>query len=172
MGTIGIDWNFEGYQKEAHFFLCGAFESFYFISDFLKSLTKFPFMLKDNVIIDSVFGSPTCIWNGGRTISDVYYNKPQLQTIHDTYADLGIKVRFIFTNPLLNEHDLHDRYCNLLMSVFQDLSPEVVVNSLLLEDYIRDNYPLVTFVSSTTKRLRTKEKQLSHYVCRPKPANG
>ena len=27
----GIDWNLEGYKKEAHFFLCGAFESFDFI---------------------------------------------------------------------------------------------------------------------------------------------
>lgn len=163
MGTKGIDWNLEGYQKDAHFFLCGAFESFYFISDFLKSLIKYPFILKDNVFIDSVFGSPTCIWNGGRTIPDAYYNKQQLQAIHDTYADFGIKVRFIFTNPMLNEHDLHDRYCNLLMSIFQDLSPEVVVNSQLLEDYIRDKYPSVLFISSTTKRLRVKEQQLKEF---------
>lgn len=163
MQTKGIDWNLDGYKKEAHFFLCGAFESFIFISNFIKTTSQFPCIMKDNVIIDSVFGSPTCIWNGGRTIPDVYYNKQQLQTIHDTYADLGVKVRFIFTNPLLNEHDLHDRYCNLLMSIFQDLTPEVVVNSQLLEDYIRDKYPLVTFISSTTKRLRTKEKQLREF---------
>ena len=94
-------------------------------------------MLKDNVVIDSVFGSPTCVWNGGRALHDVYYDKKQLQHIHDTYANLGVKVRFIFTNPFLNEHDLYDRYCNLLMAIFQDLSPEVVVNSQILEDYLR-----------------------------------
>lgn len=30
MTTKGIDWNLEGYNSEAHFFLSGAFESFDF----------------------------------------------------------------------------------------------------------------------------------------------
>lgn len=171
MRIKGVDWNFEGYKKDAHFFLCGAFESFGFISNLLKTVRKFPCILKDNVIIDSVFGSPTCIWNGGRTLADNYCNKRQLQSIHETYAGLGVKVRFIFTNPLLTEHDLYDRYCNLLMTIFQDLSPEVVVNSPLLEEYLRNKYPSVSFISSTTKRLCTAEAQNAEfkkdykYVC-------
>lgn len=166
-----IDWNFNGYKKEAHFFLCGAFESFAFLQVFLKTVKECPKMMKDNVVIDSVFGSPTCVWNGGRALADVYYDRKQLQSIHDTYANLDVKVRFIFTNPFLNEHDLYDRYCNLVMSIFQDMSPEIVVNSPLLEEYLRNNYPAASFVSSTTKRLRSSEAQLnefSHdykYVC-------
>lgn len=163
METRRIDWNYCGYKKNAHFFLCGAFESFDFIHVFLKTAKKCPWMLKDNVVIDSVFGSPTCIWNGGRAIANAYYNKKQLQNIHDTYANLGVKVRFIFTNSLLNEHDLYDRYCNLIMNIFQDLSPEVVVYSPLLEDYLRSKYPTVSFISSTTKRLRTSEEQLKEF---------
>lgn len=163
MATKRIDWNFKGYKKEAHFFLCGAFESFVFLQVFLKTIKECPKMLKGNVVIDSVFGSPTCVWNGGRALADVYYNKKQLQNIHDTYANLGIKVRFIFTNPFLNEHDLYDRYCNLVMNIFQDLSPEVVVNSPLLEGYLRSNYPTASFISSTTKRLRSSEAQLKEF---------
>jgi collagenase-like PrtC family protease len=163
MATKRIDWNFKGYKKDAHFFLCGAFESFVFLQNFLKTIKDCPKMLKENVVIDSVFGSPTCVWNGGRALSDVYYNKKQLQNIHDTYANLGIKVRFIFTNPLLNEHDLYDRYCNLVMDIFRDLSPEVVVNSPLLENYLRSNYPTASFISSTTKRLRSSEAQLKEF---------
>lgn len=163
MELKGIDWNLDGYKNKAHFFLCGAFESFDFIHSFLKKTKDCPWILKDNVIIDSVFGSPTCIWNGGRTLVSVYYNKQQLQVIHDTYANLNIKVRFIFTNPLLNKHDLFDRYCNLIMDVFQDLSPEVVINSPLLEEYLRKKYPTVSFVSSTTKRLRDNEIQLKEF---------
>ena len=163
MEIRGIDWNLDGYKKEAHFFLCGAFESFEFIQLFLKKAKDCPWMLKDNVVIDSVFGSPTCIWNGGRTLANIYYNKQQLQNIHDTYADLGIKVRFIFTNPFLNEHDLYDRYCNLLIDIYQDLSPEVVVNSLILEEYLRSKYPSVSFISSTTKRLRYCDEQLKEF---------
>ena len=121
-------------------------------------------MLKDNVVIESVFGSPTCIWNGGRTLANVFYDKQQLKFIHDTYADLDVKVRFIFTNSLLNEHDLYDRYCNLLMNVFQDISPEVVVNSPLLEEYLRSNYPTLSFISSTTKRLRNSKDQLKEFT--------
>lgn len=171
MATKRIDWNFNGYKKEAHFFLCGAFESFAFLQAFLRTIKECPKMLKENVVIDSVFGSPTCIWNGGRALADVYYDKKQLQNIHDTYASLGVKVRFIFTNPFLNEHDLYDRYCNLVMNIFQDLSPEVVVNSPMLEEYLRNNYPTASFISSTTKRLRSTEGQLKEfchdykYVC-------
>lgn len=164
MATRGIDWNFNGYKKEAHFFLCGAFESFDFMHTFLKKTKEFPWMIKDNVVIDSVYGSPTCVWNGGRALSDVYYNKQQLHNIHDVYANLGVKVRFIFTNSLLNEYDLHDRYCNLIMDLFQDLSPEVVVNSPLLEEYLRNNYPTASFISSTTKRLRDSETQLKEFT--------
>lgn len=164
MSIRGIDWNLDGYTKEAHFFLCGAFESFEFIRVFLKRAKDCPWILKENVVIDSVFGSPTCIWNGGRTLANVYYNKQQLEIIHDIYTELGVKVRFIFTNSLLNEHDLYDRYCNLLMDIFQDISPEVVVYSPLLEDYLRKNYPTVSFISSTTKRLRFTEAQLKEFT--------
>lgn len=164
MEKIGIDWNLDGYNKEAHFFLCGAFESFDFIQMFLKKAKDCPWILKGNVIIDCVFGSPTCIWNGGRTLDNTYYNRQQLQNIHDTYTDIGVKVRLIFTNPFLNEHDLYDRYCNLIMNIFQDLSPEVVVNSPLLEEYLRNKYPTASFVSSTTKRLRSSEAQLKEFV--------
>ena len=171
MGIRGINWNLDGYKKNAHFFLCGAFESFDFIKTFLKKTKDCPWMMKDNVIIDSVFGSPTCIWNGGRTLANVYYDKQQLQNVHDTYADLDIKVRLIFTNPFLNEHDMYDRYCNLIMDIFQDMSPEVVINSPLLEEYLRSKYGTISFVSSTTKRLRYREAQLKEfnhdykYVC-------
>jgi collagenase-like PrtC family protease len=163
MAARRIDWNFDGYKKEAHFFLCGAFESFEFISSFLQAVKNCSSILKDNVVIDSVFGSPTCIWNGGRALANVYYNKKQLQNIRDTYANLGVKVRLIFTNPFLNEHDLYDRYCNLIMAVFKDLSPEVVVNSPMLEDYLRNTYPTASFISSTTKRLRSSEEQLNEF---------
>lgn len=163
MITRRIDWNFCGYKKEAHFFLCGAFESFDFIHVFLKTARNCPWMLKDNVVIDSVFGSPTCIWNGGRALANVFYNKQQLQNIHDTYADLGVQVRFVFTNSLLNEHDLYDRYCNLIMIIFQDLSPEVVVYSPLLEEYLRSKYPTISFISSTTKRLCSSDDQLKEF---------
>lgn len=164
MAKRQIDWNFSGYKKEAHFFLCGAFESFKGIQEFMKSVKECPMMLKDNVVIDSVFGSPTCVWNGGRALADVYFDKKQLQHIHDTYANLDVKVRFVFTNPFLNEHDLYDRYCNLIMNIFQDLSPEVVVNSPLLEEYLRSNYPTASFISSTTKRLRSGEAQLKEFI--------
>ena len=47
MTRRGIDWNFEGYKKEAHFFLCGAFESFEFMRAFLKTAKDCPWMMQD-----------------------------------------------------------------------------------------------------------------------------
>ena len=171
MALKGIDWNLEGYKKEAHFFLPGAFESFQFVRDLITIAKEYPCILKDNTFIDSVYGSPTCIWNGGRTLTENFCNKHQLETIRDTYAKHGVKVRFVFTNPFLEEYDLHDRYCNLVMGIFKDVAPEVVVRSPLLEDYLRRKYPALSFISSTTKRLRSGKEQLAEfdhgykYVC-------
>ena len=35
---------------------------------------------------------------------------------------------------------LDDRYCNLLLDLFKDCDSEVVVNSPLMENYLKENY--------------------------------
>ena len=67
------------------------------------------------------------------------------------------KVAFTFTNSLLTEEHLHDEASNIVMKMASDLDMQksVIINSSLLEEYIRDRYPDFGIILSTTKMLRT-----------------
>lgn len=110
---------------------------------------------KDNITISSIYGNfQYCIWDGGRNF--LRYNqctRQDIEQIRDMYDFFNVPMRFIFTNPVLEEKHLHDRFCNLILKLCDGKNNEVVVNSPLMENYIRENYPNYKIVSSTTKRL-------------------
>ena len=111
-----------------------------------------------NIKIGSVYGTFTnAIWNGGRVI--VYQTDP-MEFIFNTYRlfnEIGIPLRHTFTNSALEETDVYDRYCNLIMEIGDNGLNEVLVNSPYLEKYIKEKYPNYQRISSTTKRLTTIE---------------
>jgi collagenase-like PrtC family protease len=67
--------------------------------------------------------------------------------------ELGIPVRFTFTNPLVTEEELHDKFCNKTLQIADNGMNEVIVNSPLLEQYVRTNYPNYKITSSTCKQI-------------------
>ena len=69
-----------------------------------------------------------------------------------------LPMRFIFTNSQLKEEHLSDRFCNLITEICENDLNEIVVNSPLLEDYIRTNYPKYKIISSTTKCLKNVDE--------------
>lgn len=121
-----------------------------FMSDLQQSV---PNCFYDNVKITSAYGSfPNCIWNGGRVFLD-YINKDKMKEVIDALNSRGIAVRFTFTNPLIEEKHLTDSLCNLALELADGRGNEVLVNSPILEEYIRKNYPGYKLISSTTKCL-------------------
>lgn len=117
-------------------------------------------IFRDGVKISSVFGNfPFCIWDGGRNfLRYKQCTREEVQRINNFYKSNGIAVRLIFTNPEITEEHLHNRYCNMLLKECQSNNCEVVVNSPVLEKYIRENYPKYKIISSTTKRITSSEK--------------
>ena len=116
----------------------------------------------DNIMIHSVFGNfPYCPWDGGR-VFDFYQhtNKEEIIYILDVYKKYHVKPRFIFTNPLITEEDLNDRFCNLVLTIGKNYEGEVVINSDLMKNYLQQNYPSYKLISSTTKCLQDEEKAL------------
>ena len=111
--------------------------------------------LKPGVKIHSVFGVfPFCIWDGGRNFLNYEQcTKEQVVNINREYTELGVPLRFVFTNPEIKDEHLYDRFCNMVLKECNNGINEIVVNSPLLEDYIGTNYPDYKLVSSTTKRL-------------------
>ena len=70
--------------------------------------------------------------------------------------EYGISARLTFSNSLLREKHLADKQCNRLCTLFAqagNVPNGVIVHSDLLLDYLKNNYPGLYFVSSTTKVL-------------------
>lgn len=112
-----------------------------------------PVCFYDNVKIASAYGSfPNCIWNGGRVVLD-YITKDKMKAVIESLNSRGIAVRYTFTNPLIEEKHLSDSLCNLALELADGKGNEVLVNSPILEQYIRENYPGFKIISSTTKCL-------------------
>ena len=112
-----------------------------------------PQFFREGVEIASFYGAfPQSLWNGGRTmpgISDEGY----VRKVVAVCKEQGIPLRFTFTNPLLKEEHLHDKFCNTVMKIADNGRNEVIVNSPLLEQYIRKTYPRYKLTSSTCKRI-------------------
>lgn len=115
---------------------------------------KHPEYFKKDVKISSVFGNfHFCVWDGGRNFMRYQqYTEQQMQQIIMTYNKIyRVPIRYVFTNPLLEKKHLSNRFGNLMLELAHDPLNEVVVNSALMEDYIREKYPKYKLISSTTK---------------------
>lgn len=123
-----------------------------FIADMMEQA---PECFYEGVKIPAAYGCfPNSIWNGGRTYMDRITKNMMEKTISELNSR-GIAVRYTFTNPVIEEKHLNDTFCNLCLELAKDKGNEVLVNSPLLENYIRENYPSFKLISSTTKCLST-----------------
>ena len=141
------------YNSKAIFHLPGVFIFSKFYQEFLKLYTEHRFVFMDNIEIGSIYGAPyPCIWNGGRYMDNLAH-KPVMDIIKDMMQTLNIPVRLTLTNCLIEEKHLNDTYSNILVSTFHTGYNEIICNSELLENYLRETYPNYKYLSSTTKRL-------------------
>ena len=145
----------------------------------IKLLRKYPEKFNDGYEIGSVYGTfPGAIWNGGRAVFGIM-SKKDIKLVLDNYNNLGVPVRFTWTNSILEEKHINDTYCNLIMELANNGKNQVLVNRPVLEEYLRKTYKSVyqinknvltggyaaymqkfgeastgfAFISSTTKRL-------------------
>jgi hypothetical protein len=140
-------------NQKIKFALPGLWLHFSMTQQFILYLEDHPEVLRDNVEIGAVYDNfPYCIWDGGRIYS--HYRQASLEditTIKNFLNERNIPLRLVFTNPVLEEQHLADRFCNLVARVCEDPLNEIVVNSELLENYLREHYPNFSYISSTTK---------------------
>ena len=145
----------------AKFHLPGLTRNFSFNVVFTQMLKNCPEYFREGVQIASFFGTfPPAVWNGGRSVKGKC-DEGFIKQVIRVYNDLGIPVRFTFTNPCITEELLHDEFCNRILDIAYNDMNEVIVNSQLLEDYIRDKYPNYKLTSSTCKRLDSIEGPIS-----------
>ena len=113
----------------------------------------------DNANISSLYGSPNCYWNGGRIhFSNIHPG--QMNDFRLFLEKYNIPFRFTFSNNQLLECHLQDYYCNKILDIFSNGKHEIIVNSQLLEDYIRKKHGnKFKYISSTTKVLTNPQEQ-------------
>ncbi len=147
-----------------NYFLPDFYTNFRLIVALDDMMKAAPELFFEDVRIGAAYGCfPGSIWNGGR----VMLGSCTKQDIEYAVSELngrGIAVRYTFTNPLIEKQHLFDTFCNLCMELADNGQNEVIVNSPVLEEFIRKMYPNFALISSTTKCLNDKaaiEQELS-----------
>lgn len=121
-------------------------------------MEKYPEAFREGYRIGSVYGTfPGAIWNGGRVVMGSA-GKRDIEATLNLYNSKGVPVRFTWTNSVLEEKHTYDTYCNLIMRLADNGLNQVLVNSQVLADYIRREYPRFPMISSTTKRIIEPER--------------
>ena len=161
-------------NQTAYFMLPGFYEHLDIYKLILEKIKQKKYYLKENREIYCLYGNiPFCTWDGGRVF---YSYQPasyeEMEFIKYLFNEVfQIKLRFVFTNNLIKEEDCYDRYNNTVLQIFDNGMNEIVINSPILEKYIRTFYPNYKIISSTTKCLdkeSTKEElnnENYHLIC-------
>ena len=140
-------------EAKAYFHLPGLFEFTELYSAFLALFQEHREYFYDWCDIGSVYGAPAdCLWGGGR----VGFGDADPADALALAWNYGISARLTFSNSLLRQEHLADRKCNALCALLEENQhPQngVIVHSELLSNYLRDRYPGLYLVSSTTKVL-------------------
>lgn len=140
-------------EKEVKWHLPGFCYNFYINQIIINLMREFPRSFNSGYKVGSVYGTfPGAIWNGGRAVFGIS-SKKDIRQILDTYERFNTPVRFTWTNPFIEEKHVNDTYCNMIMDMANNGKNEVLVNSKVLEEYIRKEYPDFSIISSTTKRI-------------------
>ena len=105
-----------------------------------------------NIKIKSIYGCfPGQIWNGGRFFPLV---KTDIDNIYNTirgFNNLGVSIRFTYTNCLIEPQHLDNILCNIVTELGNNSINEILCNSEILETYLRDKYKNYSYILSTTK---------------------
>ena len=136
---------------KAHYHLPGLFEFYELYRRFLPLFWGHREWFYDWCDIGSIYGAPAdCLWGGGR----VGFGEDRPEDVAALLREYGVSARLTFSNSLLGPEHLSDKKCNALCGLFErDGSNGVIVASDLLLGYLRERFPGLYFVSSTTKVL-------------------
>jgi len=137
----------------AHYHLPGLFEFYDLYRAFLPLFHEHRDWFYGWCDIGSIYGAPAdCIWGGGR----VGFGEDAPREVLSLMQKYGISARLTFSNSLLREEHLSDRKCNALCALLNEANTPrngVILHSDLLLHYLKEKYPGLYFVSSTTKVL-------------------
>lgn len=165
---------------KAYYHLPGLFEFYDFYKEFLSLWQNHREFFYDWCEIGSIYGAPAdALWGGGR----VGFGDENASKVAALLKEHQISARLTFSNSKLRKEHLDDYVCNKLCEIFEENGHQpkgpkvqnscgitdapkaqssgdvsgvqngVILHSDLLLDYLKEKYPSLYFVSSTTKVL-------------------
>ena len=118
---------------------------------FIKDFKNY---LYEDTNISAVYGTFfDSKWNGGRGSKQKKVDYKRAYLFIKQMNEIGISVRFTFSNPLITERELDDNIGNTLMKLANNGMNGVIVASEVLHKYLKEKYPNFHYVASTTKCL-------------------
>lgn len=122
--------------------------------DWIGFMRHYPQKFED-CMVSSVYGSfPLMVWAGGRQnkVDNInFVGLYDVGHIIKLFNNCGVGVVLTCTNSLLTEEHLGDVYCNSVVKILAESSLNaVLVNSPVLEVYLRNKYPQLKINRSTT----------------------
>lgn len=122
-----------------------------FYRSMISYMREFPHRFMENIRIPALYGSfNNMLWNGGRIRIGRQATYDEMRDAIKAVNDMGVAVRYTYTNSAIEERHLGDTLCNLSMELADNGKNEVLVNSPILENYLRKNYPNFKYILSTT----------------------
>ena len=145
-------WNLPQDKDTVHFFLPGLNLEFLGFNVYLAQyMQRHPERFMANIRPAAFYGSfNNAIWQGGRSMIGAQPSPLEIETAIQRINDAGVAVRYTYTNNRIEEKHLNDTFCNLTMELANNGKNEVLVNSPVLEAYLRKNYPDFKFIQSIT----------------------
>lgn len=141
-----------------NFIIPGLYEHYPLNFNLLKLMEEHPEYFYDDVKVSAVYGNfQFCIFDGGRIFSQYRHTtKEEIDMVVSTYNNVfQVPVRLVFTNTELEPKHYLNRFGNVVLQLCENSMNEIVVNNEQFEEYLRENYPSYSFISSTTKCLNT-----------------
>lgn len=144
---------------------------------FLRLQKDSPDVFLDNVRIESVYGGvPGAKFCGGRNSFGACADLGAVQDLLATYAAYGVACNLTYTNQLVDQRALETSTYSIKLleilaardtadSVDAPVANGVIVHSDALDRYIRDAFPQLRRISSTTKELVAEEAIVAELTC-------
>jgi len=140
-----------------YFYLPGYYAHSVFLHKLIQYKETHPnYFYKDRIIAGAYDLPYGLIWNGGRGSSEDYairpYNDKWVNSVmNDWYKVPNVILLHTCTNFFIDTKErLEDRNCNLFIQKYYRPQDKIIIANPTLKQYLKDTYPQVSFVNSTT----------------------
>lgn len=144
-------------MKESRYFeLPFLFENFKLGKNIIELQQNKPYIFKDGVVVNALYGSNGGKLNGGRYMETFYHNEKEVAKF---VYDNGIVPIIIMSNLLANEKDVQDKQAAAILDTFKGSSTMFCVANGHIEKWLEDEHNINRgqFMLSTTACYNTEE---------------